>query len=173
MKDRESTRSTAQMSKLLGQIAKFGVVGVVCFLIDFGVYSILNRIFWNIGFAEAFPYYYLISKFVSVAVSMVCNYLLSMKFVFTRKDDMSRKTEFVIFAVLSVIGLVLAEIILYLGMDVLGPAFPALADLIAWFGGLFGLTRNGSEETCWVLVSTAIVMCYNFVSRKLLLEKKE
>ncbi|MBR5116468.1 MAG: GtrA family protein [Lachnospiraceae bacterium] len=161
------------MKKLLAQIAKFGVVGVICFFIDFGIYTVLNIIFRRTGFAESFPWYYLLSKLVSVIVSMICNYLLSMKFVFTRKDDMSRKKEFLIFVVLSVIGLILAEAILYLGMDIIDPHWNWLTGVIGWWGRLFGMTQAGSEETFWVLVSTAIVMCYNFVSRKMTLEQKE
>ena len=161
------------MSKLLGQIARFGVVGIVCFFIDFGIYTVLNILFRSVGFDGVFAQYYLLSKLVSVIVSMVCNYLLSMKFVFTRKDDMSRRREFTIFVVLSVIGLLLAEAILYLGMGIISPNWPWLTGVIGWWGALFNMSQAGAEETFWVLVSTAIVMCYNFISRKMTLEKKE
>ena len=42
------------MKNLLAQIAKFGVVGVLCFFIDFGLYTISNVIFRATGFAAAF-----------------------------------------------------------------------------------------------------------------------
>ena len=161
------------MTKLLKQIASFGIVGVICFVIDFGVYTILNMLFRGMGFAERFAQYYLISKFVSVVVSMICNYLLSMRFVFTRKDDLSRGREFLIFVVLSVIGLILAEVILYTGMDLIDPHWPWLVGVITWWGDRFGMTQAGAEETFWVLASTAIVMCYNFISRKCSLEGKK
>ena len=160
------------MGKLLKQIARFGVVGITCFLIDFIVYTVFNIIFRGTGIADLFEQYYMLSKLISTTISMICNYLLSMKFVFTRKDDMSRRREFIIFVILSVIGLILAEVILYTGMDLIDPHWPWLVGVLRWWGALFGMTQAGAEETFWVLVSTAIVMCYNFISRKLMLEKK-
>ena len=161
------------MDRLLKQIAKFGVVGVVCFLIDFIIYTLLNAAFRRTGFALRFSHYYLLSKLVSVIVSMVANYLLSMKFVFKRKDDMSRRREFLIFVVLSVIGLLLSELILYVGMGLIDPHWGWLRRVLAFWADVFRLTYPATEETFWVLVSTAIVMCYNFISRKLTLEQKE
>ena len=93
------------MKKLLAQIAKFGVVGVICFIIDYVVYRIFNVVFETTGFSNTFGQYYLISAFMGFTISVVCNYILSFKFVFERKEDMSRKKEFVIFLILSIIGL--------------------------------------------------------------------
>ena len=176
-------------NKLLGQIGKFGIVGVICFLIDFVVYTILNYIFVNTGMSEQIDrvfneligtvdktWYAGLSKLISTVVSMIVNYILSMKYVFTRKDDMSRRREFLIFVILSVIGLVIAEIILYVGKNVIDPAWPWLAGengIFGWCAHLTGRTREFFEDTFWMLGSTAIVMCYNFISRKLTLEKKE
>lgn len=47
---------------------------------------------------------YLLATTLSFAISIVVNYILSMKFVFSHKEDMSRKREFTIFAILSAIG---------------------------------------------------------------------
>ena len=47
------------------------------------------------------------------------NYLLSMKYVFVRRDDLSRKKEFTIYLILSVIGLGLNELILYVCVDLI------------------------------------------------------
>ena len=83
------------MNKLLQQILKFGAVGGVCFLIDFGVTMGLKLI----------GVHYLLAGLCGFLVSVVANYILSFKFVFQRKEDMDRKKEFVIFVVLSAGGL--------------------------------------------------------------------
>lgn len=151
------------MKKLLDQIAKFGIVGVICFLIDYVIYLIFNAIFRRTGLADAYENYYLISQAISFIVSMVCNYLLSMKFVFTRKDDMSRKKEFVIFAVLSTIGLVINEICLYIGLGLIYRHVAFVRRLMS----------EGFAETFFKFGATGVVMVYNFISRKMFLEKKE
>ena len=70
------------MKNLLNQIIKFGIVGLLCFLIDFGITT---------GFTNLMGIHYLISKFLGFVVSAVVNYLLSIKFVFTQKKEMDKK----------------------------------------------------------------------------------
>ena len=64
------------MKQLLNQIIKFGIVGVFCFFIDFGITT---------GFTNFLGVHYLISKFLGFVVSAIVNHLLSIKFVFTNK----------------------------------------------------------------------------------------
>ena len=126
------------MKKLLKQFAKFGVVGVIAFIIDYGLMVLLT---------EAFGVNYLISATISFTVSVIFNYLASMRYVFTHKDGMSRRREFVIFVVLSVIGL-------------------GLNDLLMWIAtGLVGISYLISK-----IFATAVVMVYNFVTRKVFLD---
>ena len=77
------------MKNLLNQIIKFGIVGLFCFLIDFGITT---------GFTNLLGIHYLISKFLGFVVSAVVNYLLSIKFVFTQKKEMDKKKEFTVFS---------------------------------------------------------------------------
>ena len=84
------------MKNLLNQIIKFGIVGLFCFLIDFGITT---------GFTNLLGIHYLISKFLGFVVSAVVNYLLSIKFVFTQKKEMDKKKEFTVFLILSSFGL--------------------------------------------------------------------
>ena len=150
------------MKNLLAQIAKFGVVGVLCFFIDFGLYTISNVIFRATGFAAAFTYYYLIAGLIGFSVSMIVNYLLSMKYVFERRDNLSRHREFVIFFVLSLIGMGINEIVLYVGIDMV---YQHWRWMRSWMS-------SGFAETFFKLAATGIVMVYNFISRKIFLEKK-
>ena len=152
------------MNKLAQQIAKFGLVGVICFVIDYVIYRIANIAFEAGGFAETFPKYIYISLALGFTVSVVANYLLSMKFVFTRRDDMSRKKEFVIFLILSVIGLIVNEICMFIGMDVIYAGW-------TWLQGI--MSRDFAKDIFFKFGATGVVMVYNFITRKLFLEKKE
>lgn len=151
------------LKKLLAQIAKFGIVGVIAFFVEFAIYTALNAVFKATGFAAAFQYYYLISNFCGFIISMIVNYLLSMKFVFVRKDDMSRKKEFIIFFVLSFFGLLINEFCLFVGVDLI---YGHWAWLQSWMS-------KGFAETFFKLGATGVVMVYNFISRKIFLEKKD
>ncbi|MCI2048274.1 MAG: GtrA family protein [Lachnospiraceae bacterium] len=142
------------MKKLISQILKFGVVGVIAFFIDF----FLFKLFTWLGIP------YLIANVMSFTISLVCNYLMSMKFVFTRRENISRGREFVLFAILSVIGLLIQEFILWLVIEVIWPAWP-------WLNGW--LKTPDSIETFTKLGATGIVMVYNFITRKMLLDRKD
>lgn len=126
------------MKKLIAQFMKFGVVGVIAFIIDFGVMVFLTEVF-------AVPY--LISATIAFTVSVIFNYVASMRYVFVRKDDMSRRREFIIFVLLSVIGLVLNDVFMWLLVD------------------FFFIDYRISK-----IITTVLVAIWNFVSRKIFLE---
>ena len=129
------------MKKLLAQFMKFGVVGVIAFVIDYGLLALLT---------ELFGINYLVSATISFTASVVFNYDASMRYVFTHKEGMSRRREFVIFVVLSVIGLLINNGCMWAGVELLGVHYL--------------LTK---------IVATAIVMIWNFVTRKIFLDAGE
>lgn len=144
------------MKKLFEQILKFGAVGFFCFFIDFAIYTILLAVIdWH--------YDYVIATFWGFTISVIVNYLLSMKFVFVRKDDMDRKKEFVIFVILSIIGCILNEVLIVLCMNGVYDNWP-------WLQSIIGreLAKMGGK-----IVATGVVMVYNFITRKIFLEKKQ
>ena len=55
------------------------------------------------------------SATISFTVSVVFNYVASMRYVFTHKEGMSRRREFIIFVVLSVIGLIINNACMWAG----------------------------------------------------------
>ncbi len=126
------------MGKLIAQIMKFGVVGVIATVIDFGV---MNILYYGLGLDI------LVANTAGFIISLIFNYLASMKYVFAHKEGMSRQREFAIFVVLSVIGLALNDGI-----------------VLALKSGL-GLEANIAK-----VCATALVMVYNFVTRKIFLE---
>lgn len=142
------------MEKLLAQIIKFAVVGGISFVVDFVVYGFTCNIL---------EIHYIIAGVLGFVISVIVNYLLSMKFVFVSKDDMSKGSEFVIFVILSLIGMVLNSVILFICIDLIYMHW-------LWLQNLINIEIMNLAAK---IVATAIVMVYNFVTRKIFLEKKE
>lgn len=150
------------MKKLMEQILKFGVVGVISFLVDYLVglatLNILLRIFGEGFFTTAS----MIGSVAGFVISVIVNYILSFRFVFERKEDMDKRAEFVIFVVLSLIGMGLNSLIIWIFVE---PIYKHLS----WLQSLgYNLVYTGAK-----VVATGIVMVYNFITRKLFLEKHE
>ena len=126
------------MEQLVRQFMKFGVVGVIAFVIDYGL---------MVALTELAGVNYLVSATISFTVSVIFNYLASMRYVFTHKEGLSRRREFVIFVVLSVIGLGLNDLLMWVGSSLMGISYLIVK-----------------------IVATAIVMVYNFITRKVFLD---
>lgn len=129
------------MRKLIEQIMKFGVVGVIAFVIDFGVMVFLT---------EVFVIDPVISATVSFIISVIFNYAASMRYVFSHREGMSRTREFVIFVVLSAIGLGINDLLIWAGTDLVSFDYRLVK-----------------------IFATAVVMVWNFVTRKIFLEGEE
>ena len=124
--------------KLFKQLIKLTIEGLIATIIDYILLYILT---------EYFNIYYLISSTISFIVSLIVNYILSVYWVFeTNKKQTIR--EILLFVVLSVIGLTINQIILYIGSDILNIYY-----MICKLG------------------ATTIVMVYNFITRKIFIEK--
>jgi len=151
------------MSKLLVQIVKFSFVGVICFVIDYLIgliaMNIMVAVFGNSFYAAAS----VIASILGFVISVIVNYILSFKFVFERKENMSRKTEFIAFIFLSIIGLELNSLIIWIAV---GPVYETNVMLRENF-------NYSMMYTLAKIVATAIVMVYNFVTRKIFLEQKK
>ncbi|MCR5670079.1 MAG: GtrA family protein [Butyrivibrio sp.] len=148
---------------LLYQIFKFGVVGFACFFIDYLVGLVAMNIIVFIAGREYFEAASVIGSVLGFIVSVIANYLLSFKFVFERKEDLDRRAEFVAFVVLSVIGMGINSGIIWLGVSY-------FYKNISWLNAHVG---NSLMYTIAKVVATAVVMVYNFITRKIFLEKKD
>ena len=127
------------MKKLIIQLIKFGIVGAIATVIDIGVLTFLK---------EIIHLDVLVASAVSFSISVIANYILSMLFVFKGSDD-NKIREFIVFVALSIGGLLLNQLIMWLGTEVMTIYY------------------------LWVKVfSLFFIPIYNFITRKIFLEKK-
>lgn len=123
----------------LKQIGRFTIVGGAAFCIDFGVLWLLST---------ALQVNYLLASCFSFCISVVFNYILSTLWVFNNNSKSNKTAKFILFCVLSFVGLLINAFLMWFGVEVLGKNHL----IIKFF-------------------ATAVVMIFNFISRKLLLEK--
>ena len=128
-------------NRLVAHILRFGVVGGHAFVIDYSILILLT---------DVFKINYLISSAISFTCSVIFNYILSIKWVFSASQSRKKLVELIVFIVMSVIGLILNGIIMYVSVDVISIDYKIAK-----------------------IISTVIVMIYNFITRKLFLEKNK
>ncbi len=97
---------------------------------------------------EIYKISYLVSSGISFSVSVMVNYTLSLKYVFETDENNNKIVEFFIFIILSLIGLGINQMLMWVCVDKFHVHY-----MIAKIG------------------VTGMVMVYNFITRKLILEK--
>ena len=145
------------MRKLIKQFMKFGVVGIIAFFIDWGLFNIIliaGGVIAGNEFASQ-EWFTLLATTIGFTVSVIFNYLASMKFVFKHKEDMSRTKEFIIFIILSIIGLGINNLVVWF-----------FAYICPWPFAISQLLKDNIGK----IIATGIVMIWNFVTRKILLD---
>ena len=93
------------------QLIRYTFVGGLAFFVDFGTLYLLT---------ELFHLHYLLSAGIAFLLGLFTNYLLSIRWVFTTRSVRSKKVEFLVFAVIGLIGLGLNELFLWIFTDLLG-----------------------------------------------------
>ena len=116
------------VKKLIEQLMKFGIVGVIAFIIDWGILNILVGVF-------------------------------HMHNVLAARDDMARWMEIVIFVLGAVIGLFMNDAIIWIS------TYGMNHDAYVSQGTEYLIRTNVGK-----LIATAVVMVWNFVTRKWLLD---
>lgn len=125
-------------SKLFQQIFKFGIVGGIAFIIDYGIMVISKEL---LGFSI------LLSAGLGFTISIIFNYIASVKWVFNVNKDKNEKKNFILFMIFSVIGLIITELIMFVGTNIINISYLIVK-----------------------IAATAIVMVFNFITRKIFLE---
>lgn len=134
----------------LGEILKYGVVGVVSTVIDMGLLKILTMIGLPVWIAVA-------AGFLAGTIN---GYFMNSRWTFAYKTKGREAAKFSQFAIISLIGLGLTEIIvnLYLANFQTG---------LVLFGHSISATMTGK------LIAVAIVFVWNYLGNKLWTFKKQ
>ncbi len=122
------------MKKLIEQIFRFGIVGVLAFIIDYGLMVFCT---------EVLGIYYLWSSLISFTVSVIFNYVMSVKWVFNVDNGKTQTQNLIFFVTFSIIGLGINQLIMWLGVDKIQISYLIVK-----------------------LFATAVVMVFNYVTRK-------
>ncbi len=141
------------MKKLFAQIIKFGAVGFLCFFIDYAI---------MVGLTELVGIPSLISSGCSYTISTIVNYILSVTIVFDADKGANKAVQFIVFVILSLIGLGINQLCMWGGT--------------AWLESLMEQSRALASYSQYAymvvkIFATAIVMVYNFITRKIFIEK--
>lgn len=129
---------------VLGQFLRYFVTGGLAFVVDFGAFALA---------LYYFDIHYLISNLIGLMAGNVVNYLLSIGWVFSsekRKMEKHVFWEVVIFVLISLFGMGLNELLMYVFVGVL-----AIQEMVSKVG------------------AAIIVLLYNFFARKYILFKKQ
>lgn len=110
----------------------YGIIGSFTSFLDFCIFTLLTNVF---GF------YYLAANCISVLAGITTSFLLNRSINFKVKDHYKRR--FVVFLCVGLCGLVLSNIILYLGID-----------------------KLHSNETIVKLASIVLVVGFQFILNK-------
>lgn len=137
----------SQMSgnqNIIGQFLRYFVTGGLAFVVDFGVFALAFYCF-NI--------HYLVANLIGLMGGNVVNYLLSIGWVFSaekRKMEKHLVMEITVFIVISLVGMALNELLMYIFVDLL-----LVQEMVSKVG------------------AAVIVLLYNFLARKFILFKKK
>ena len=93
------------------QMFRYIFVGGAAFVVDF---------FFLYFFSDVCGIYYLISGILSFIISVLVNYIMSTKWIFNQDNIDNKVLEFNLFLVISTVGLIFTEILLWLFTDVIG-----------------------------------------------------
>lgn len=131
---REKTDNT------LFQLIRYTFVGGFAFIVDFGTLFLLT---------EYLNLHYLVSAAIAFILGLVTNYFLSIGWVFTRHSVSDKRIEFIVFALIGLVGLGLNELFLWLFTDL---------------AGMYYLISK--------ILTAVLVYLWNFFVRKLILFNK-
>ena len=121
------------------QLIRYFFVGGIAFLVDFGMLAF---------FTEICGIHYIVSNSLSFILGLFTNYFISIFWVFTNSHFKNRKLEFLFFAMIGVVGLL-------------------LNDFLLWF-----FTKEiGIYYLLSKIIAVAVGYLWNFLARKYLLFK--
>jgi putative flippase GtrA len=123
--------------KLIAEGSRYIAAGGLALAVDFGTY---------VGLIRLLGVHYLVAAPIGFSLGLALMYVLSVRWVFRERRLADARIEFAVFAGIGIAGLLLNQLVIWLGVEKAGLAY----------------------ETA-KLVSAALVFCFNFCSRKLAL----
>ena len=87
-------------NKLSIQLLKYALVGGIAFLLDFSMLYVLT---------DYLHIYYILSATVAFIAGLLCNYVLSVFWVFSERALSNKLAEFLVFSLIGLIGLLLND----------------------------------------------------------------
>lgn len=127
-------------NKDVGHFLKFAVVGVSGTVVDFVVLTLL---------VKAFGMPLIIANTISYSVGVVNNFLLNRFWTFSESRSKPVVTQFIQFAIINVIALILSDLI------------------VAGLEGILRPTLQGNAYLAAKLVATILVFFWNFFANRL------
>jgi len=124
------------------------IIQIFKFVVVGGIATIIDWTIYTVC-CRVLNIYPLISNIISFSISVIYNYWASCKYVFKVTKNKSKKRLFIEFFVFAILGFLLSELLLWIFFEKLG-----------W------------DELLVKIFSTAIVMVFNFITRKIFLEDK-
>ncbi len=137
----------------LVQFFRYVFVGGVAFLVDYGILMLL---------VELFGFYEIAANVISFIAGLAVNYALSTLWVFDESKVKNRMAEFIVFAVIGVIGMLINTGVLWLFTDI-------FTDI-----NLFGhILPADKYYLIGKIAATGVSFIWNFVARKVILFSKK
>jgi putative flippase GtrA len=132
------------------EFLRYVLVGGVSFFVDFGIlYFSKSFLFSSMGGQTAI----LLAAALGFTAGLVFNYILSLVFVFRRVNEKAKQHKirtFVLFAIIGIIGLLVTEFCMLIGIHILGQK---------WYLGV-------------KIVTAGIVLMWNYAARKIFIFKE-
>lgn len=136
------------------QFFRYMFVGAAAFLVQFASFMIFTNI--NINYLIATP--------MAFILGLMANYALSVNWVFNKHTLDNMWSEFVIFAVIGVVGMVLTEVLMWF-----------FVDYVSFYQIFYNVHLYNSSHNIGLyvanVVTAALVLFWNFFARKLTLFK--
>jgi putative flippase GtrA len=145
------------IKKLFHNTADHPLIQFVRYMMAGGLAFLVNAVLlFCLTIPDFFQKYYLIAASVSFIAGVIVAYILSVMWVFSRRNVSNKKLEFVLFVAVGVVGLVFNSVIITLCTEIL-------------FLKYFPITDKHIRINVSNVVSTAVVFIWNFTARKLAL----
>jgi len=131
------------------EFLRYLLIGGIAFVIDFTILFLTKKfIFYNMGTSGI-----LLAAALGFTAGLIFNFIFSFIFVFKQVNENAKKNKirsFILFALTGIMGLLLTELFMYLGVIIFGEKWHLIVKIF----------------------TTVVVLFWNYLSRKILIFKE-